>query len=205
MKKLLLTTALLFLFISCSSPDDRPFDQLETTLQETVTNCRACHDQGQVTGAPNIFGLQSWHLREQVIKFKAGARGGDLATVQAQAMHQSVKNIPEDDLIAAARWFAGQERPAFKATIQGNAKIGESLYQENCASCHNKAFLKIVTHSPEIDKLEDWYFVQQCNNFDQGFRGGDLDNDHGKSMKEKIKRVKKENFKDLAAYLQSLK
>ena len=165
MKKLLLSTALLILFISCSSPDDRPFNQLNTKLQATVTNCRACHDQGQVTGAPNIFGLQSWHLREQVIKFKIGARGGDKATTQAQAMHQSVKNIPEDDLIAATRWFAGQERPSFKATIKGDTELGKTLYQENCASCHTKAFLKIVTHSPEINELEDWYFLQQCNNF----------------------------------------
>ena len=203
--KVYFTLFLIALLSSCSFPDSTPFSELKPDVQTQVQACRTCHDQGQQVSAPNIYGLESWYLREQVLKFKSGMRGGNGDTQPAQAMHASLKDLTDDQVIAAARWFAGQERPSFKATVVGDATLGKELYQKNCASCHDKTFLRIVTHSPKIAKLEDWYFLQQCINFDSGTRGGPQDNDHGKSMKEKIKRVPAENFKDLAAYIHSLK
>ena len=87
--KLYFTLFLIALLNSCSFPDSTPFSELQPDVQTQVQACRTCHDQGQKVSAPNIYGLESWYLREQVLKFKSGMRGGDGDTQLPERHHCS--------------------------------------------------------------------------------------------------------------------
>lgn len=190
-----------FILSSCESIADKPVNELEIKVQTVVNHCLTCHSTKEMQRGPLLEGLEEWYLDESIDRFRAGHRGTNPKDVQGQLMYSAIKDLPEDDIMQAIEWFAGQKRPLIKAYVKGDIERGKVLYAERCYGCHEHTMGKFFSRSPDLYKLEDWYLLSQLRAFKNGWRGSETEDNHGASMKVAVDDMNDTDFKDVAAYL----
>ncbi len=192
---------LITFYVSCSSPNTATFAELDTKTQNTVNLCKVCHSTKEMQRGPLLEGLEVWYLEESLLNFKNGIRGANPEDKNGQLMHAAVKDLPEEDILDAVRWFAGQPRPEIKAFLKADIKSGEKIYKESCYGCHEHTMGKLFSRSPDLYKLEDWYLISQLRGFKSKIRGGHPDDEHGIKMQAAVQPFSHQQLKDVAAYL----
>ena len=197
----LIILALIASGIACESIADKPVEKLEVKLQLVVNHCKTCHSTIEMQRGPLLEGLEDWYMEESMELFRAGIRGNHPKDPQGLLMYAAVKDLPEEDVMQAVEWFAGQERPEVKAYVKGDVKKGEEIYKTRCFSCHEHTMGKFFSRSPDLYKLEDWYVLSQLRSFKKGWRGSATDDNHGANMMVAVADMVDDQFKDVAAYL----
>ena len=150
---------------------------------------------------PLLEGLEEWYLQHSTERYRSGFRGTHEKDLQGQLMRAAIKDLPEEDVMKAVEWFAGQKRPEVKAYIKGDIKKGEKIYKEECYGCHEHMMGKFFSKSPDLYKLEDWYLLSQLRAYKNGWRDSETDDNHGASMKVAVEPLTDQDFKDVTAYL----
>ena len=201
----LIITLVVVSSVSCSVANTDSIEELSDKTRAVVHLCKTCHSTREMQRGPLLEGLELWYLEKSVIDFKKGIRGGNVEDKNGQLMYSAVKDLPEDDLIDAVRWFAGQPRPEIKAYIKGDVEAGKKLYKENCFGCHEHTMGKFFSESPDLYKLEDWYLVSQLRGFKSKVRGSHPEDERGLSMQNGIQHLTKEDFKAVTSYLATFK
>jgi cytochrome c553 len=151
--------------------------------------CATCHGaQGEGNAAmkaPSLVNQDSWYLKRQLQHFRSGLRGiadGDALGAQMAAIavglpdHKAIDAVVEhiDDLPDAL--------PA--ATVDGDAVNGRDHYDMICGACHGPGGEgNEVLSAPRLAGTDDWYLVNQYQNFAAGYRGTHADDKYGKQMK----------------------
>ena len=192
---------LILLSLSCSMANTDKYEELDNRVQTVVNHCKTCHSTKEMQRGPLLEGLEVWYMEETLESFKSGIRGGNKEDIQGQLMYSAVKDLPEEDIIAAVKWFAGQPRPEIKAFIKGDVKAGQKLYKEACFGCHEHTMGKLFSRSPDLYKLEDWYIFQQLRGFKSKIRGSHPEDSHGLSMQGAAQNLSVQDMKNVAAYL----
>ena len=173
--------------------------------------CEQCHGANGAGNAdylaPSIAGLPQWYAESQLMKFRAGYRGGhfdDIAGMRMRPMSLALEN--DADVKSVADYVATLPPVVPLAVVEGgDVAKGQVLYAP-CAACHapdgsgNEAVL-----GPPLAHTSDWYLLTQLANFRAGVRGAKPGDTSGALMRPMSMTLADEQaMKDVIAYIKTL-
>jgi cytochrome c oxidase subunit II len=178
---------------------------------ELYQTCRPCHGPGgegkPEIAAPAIAGLPQWYIESQLQSFQNGWRGRhaeDLAGLRMRPMAVTLNR--EGDIPSVAEYVSQLEAPFPASTLHGNAGAGAAQYEQVCVACHGEDGMgNELLRSPPIVQLQDWYLVQQLQNFRSGARGAHPEDTWGMTMRVNAALLSDDAMRDLIAYVQTLR
>lgn len=177
----------------------------------TVAVCTVCHGENgegnAELGAPRIGGMESWYISRQLSYFRKGIRAGSDADIHGTQMRAIAMMLDGDQAIEdlSAHFAALTPAPAAK-TISGDAEHGKQLFTI-CSACHmpdgsgNEAL-----NTPSLVGQHDWYIVRQIENYRNGIRGGNPNDQYGAQMVPMVKTLMShQDVLDVAAFIDTLR
>lgn len=179
--------------------------------KQLYANCVACHGAegagNKLLNAPAIGGLSEKYVGEQIRKFKAGHRGGDVKDATGMQMRPMASLLTNDDDIAAVSAYVASlpSTPHESLVKGGNAEKGKMLYM-TCQACHGQnAEGNDLLNAPRLANQHDWYLVAQLHKFKEGIRGSNPADVTGSQMRPMSMTLADDQaVKDVVAYIQSL-
>jgi len=179
--------------------------------EELYETCAPCHgdmaEGNPDIAAPAIAGLPQWYLEGQLRAFQAGYRGlhaDDLPGLRMRPM--AVTLTREVDIPSVAEYVASLAAVYPESTLHGNAGAGAAIYTAVCVTCHGADGLGMETlQAPPIVQLNDWYLVQELENFRHGSRGADPSDIWGAQMRANAVALSDDAMEDVIAYVQTLR
>lgn len=172
--------------------------------------CTVCHG-AQLKGneniqAPRLSGLSDWYLERQLLNFKTRVRGDHPDNLTGGEMMLMAKNLTAQEIKDIVKWVTSTDSPKPLATIEGNIKAGEALYQ-TCSACHGpNATGNKMLGAPNLSGLNDWYIFNQLNQFRLGVRGTHKADTYGQQMRAVSGVITSEkDAANVAAYIHQLK
>ena len=175
-------------------------------LFETCTPCHGANGGGNPEiAAPGIAGLPQWYVETQLQGFQAGFRGKHADDLPGLRMRPMAISLREDDIPSIAEYVASLT-PAFApSTLHGNAGAGAEIYTP-CVACHGTDGLgNEVLHAPPLVQMDDWYLLQELQNFKHGARGAVTGDTWGITMRVNTLALSDEAMEDVVAYVQTLR
>jgi cytochrome c553 len=204
------TTALLLsVLVAACNPTPPPVGMaLGEELFETCAPCHGEMGQGdQAIDAPAIAGLPQWYIESQLTAFQAGFRGkhaDDLPALRMRPMAVTLNR--EGDVPSVAEYVASLTAVIPESTLHGNAGAGAERYNSVCVACHGaNGEGNELLKSPPIVQLNDWYLVQELQNFKAGSRGADPADIWGTTMRINTLALDDQAMADVIAYVQTLR
>lgn len=177
-------------------------------LYETCLPCHGAEATGdEEIGAPAIAGLPQWYIEEQLSALQQGFRGNhylDLAGLRMRPMALSLTR--EGDIESVAQYVASFDAVFPESTLNGNAGAGAQTYVTVCVSCHGPDGMGMTElHSPPIVQLNDWYLLEELQNFKSGARGADPGDTWGQTMRVNSLALTDQAMRNVIAYVQTLR
>ena len=178
--------------------------------EELFETCEPCHgangNGNPEIAAPGIAGLPQWYVETQLEGFQAGYRGkhaDDLPGLRMRPMAVSLNR--EADIPSVAEYVASLT-PAFTpSTLHWNAAAGAEIYTP-CVACHGADGLgNELLHAPPLVQMDDWYLVQELQNFKDGARGAATGDTWGITMRVNTLALSDQAMEDVVAYVQTLR
>lgn len=196
---------------SAQTPAPPPSPAMLERGRELFALCQQCHGANgggnPAALAPEIAGLSSWYVENQLRGFQAGYRGQqfhDIGGMRMRPMARWLKH--EDDVKAAAAYVASLPivRPP-PTLVGGNVQAGQARYAV-CAACHGPdAAGNPLLNAPALSHASDWYLLKQLQNFKAGIRGTQPNDATGKTMQPMAMTLTDEQaMKDVIAYIMTL-
>ncbi len=178
--------------------------------EELFETCAPCHGASGVgnpdLAAPAIAGLPQWYVEAQLEGFQSGFRGkhaDDLPGLRMRPMAVSLNR--EGDIPSVAEYVASLTPSFAPSTLHGNAGAGAEIYTP-CVACHGTDGLgNELLRAPPIVQLDDWYLVQELQNFKQGARGTVAADTWGITMRVNTLALSDQAIEDVVAYVQTLR
>jgi len=177
------------------------------------TSCAACHGQkgegNKALGAPNIAGMDAWHVKAQLENFAGGRRGtkaGDTYGAQMRAGSMVLATPADRAGMAAFVAKLPKQTAASKAPGKANLANGSTQYNALCSACHaangkgNQAL-----GAPRLAGIDSVYLARQYTNFRKGLRGSHPNDKLGKQMAAISKMLDVKAEQDVLAYIGTLK
>jgi cytochrome c oxidase subunit 2 len=202
--KIILFSGLVFLLMAFLSSlaigDSRP-----AKLGICVT-CHGVDGRGnEVIGAPKIAGMEAWYIRDQLQGFKNQYRGIHGSDENGREMKAMADYLTHNEIDALAQWLIKWPVDVTPATISGDSTRGRKLYAD-CATCHGDQGQGIATlRSPALAGQNDWYLLNQLQNFSSGARGSHPDDHYGQQMKLMMNTLTDdESMRDVVSFIQAL-
>ena len=177
--------------------------------EELFETCAPCHGANGVgnpeIAAPGIAGLPQWYVETQLQGFQAGFRGEHADDLPGLRMRPMAVSLREGDIPSVAEYVASLT-PAFApSTLHGNAGAGAEIYTP-CVACHGTDGLgNEALHAPPLVQMDDWYLLQELQNFKQGARGAVTGDTWGITMRVNTLVLSDEAMEDVVAYVQTLR
>jgi cytochrome c553 len=159
--------------------------------------CAACHgaDGNSTTaGTPSIAAQPRIFLENYLVMTREGVRG-------SQAMQALFKGIPDKDIVALAKHYAGLKAAPANSPVDRNLfEKGKAIAAKNrCASCHEKNFSG-REQMPRLAGQREEFLAEVMLQYRQNRRpGGDT------MMNAALHGIPEADFKALAHYLSRLK
>jgi cytochrome c oxidase subunit 2 len=177
-------------------------------LFETCAPCHGANGAGNASiEAPAIAGLPQWYIEGQLLSFQSGWRGKHHEDLPGLRMRPMAVTLNRDGDIESVAEYVASLAPSFPAsTLQGNAGAGAAQYEQVCVTCHGADGRgNDLLHSPPIVQLQDWYLVQELQNFRSGARGAHPDDTWGLTMRAQAALLSDQAMRDIIAYVQTLR
>lgn len=177
-----------------------------TPVPEEFIYCTVCHGtqlKGNAeTEAPRLSGLQDWYVKNQLEAFRKGWRGNHPKDISGHEMRAAAEALTDELLVSAPIFVTSTYSPLPDKTIVGDVASGETIFQ-TCSICHgDKAQGNPQLAAPSLVGLNDWYIVQQLQNFKQGLRGVNTEDSIGRQMQNSIGLLKNDQAMiDVAAFI----
>ncbi len=187
----LVSAALLALFAGAALADSKHFPERRPL-------CLDCHGKNGVSSTentPSLGGIPERYALLQLVEFRDGNRRSDI-------MREIVRDMTNDDLIAAAAFVAAQPRPPPPTTPGDPARMrrGAALAPAHlCNQCHGARFLGGEQMPPLRHQRED-YLLKAMRDFKTERRLGDR-----AAMVEIVTPLNDEDLRALAHYLAYVK
>lgn len=156
--------------------------------------------------APRIGGMEPWYLARQLRGFRAGWRGVHEDDYQGNVMRtMALALADEDELEAAAAYFAALPVNETPDTVEGDPERGRELYG-TCVACHGAAAEgNEAMQSPALAHQSDWYLVKQLIHFREGIRGAAPGDRYGAQMRAMAGTLATDqDVRDVVAYINTL-
>ncbi|MBM3260221.1 MAG: c-type cytochrome [Candidatus Sericytochromatia bacterium] len=174
--------------------------------------CMQCHqiDGGghKLAAAPNIGGLDSAYVENQLNKWRDGVRGAHPDDAEGLRMRPMLRTLAgTDDIKVVAAYVASMSTVYSPPSLYGDQEKGGKVYQASCASCHGTEGLgNQAMMSPRLAGRNDWYLVTQLHKFRSGVRGADPRDAQGAMMRPMaLGLADEQTIRDVAVYLSQLK
>lgn len=173
-------------------------------LAERLQLCAGCHNadgNSTIPENPNLSGLDSDYMVQQLQDFKSGTR-------KSPVMSSIIPMVDEKEFAALADFFNKQKpKPGGKADARLVAQ-GKEIYDEGivgsavpaCAGCHNDDGSGTEKY-PRIAGQHPVYVIQQLQNFKSGERANDVK----AVMRAVAKRMNEKEMRAVAEYMVTLK
>jgi len=144
-------------------------------------------------------------VETQLQGFQAGFRGKHADDLPGLRMRPMAVSLREGDIPSVAEYVASLT-PAFApSTLHGNAGAGAEIYTP-CVACHGTDGLgNEALHAPPLVQMDDWYLLQELQNFKQGARGAVTGDTWGITMRVNTLVLSDEAMEDVVAYVQTLR
>jgi cytochrome c oxidase subunit 2 len=178
---------------------------------ELFETCQPCHGsagEGNVAiASPAIAGLPQWYVESQLQSFQNGWRGKHAEDLPGLRMRPMAVSLNRDgDIASVAAYAASLEAPFPPSTLHGNAGAGAAQYEQVCVACHGPDGRgNELLRSPPIVQLQDWYLLQELQNFRTGARGTHPDDVWGATMRVNSVLLSDQAMQDVLAYVQTLR
>jgi cytochrome c oxidase subunit II len=193
---------------ACNPTPPTPGLALGKELFETCAPCHGDMGTGDVEiDAPAIAGLPQWYIEAQLRGFQAGMRGMHANDLPALRMRPMAMTLNRDgDIPSVAEYVAGLPATFPESTLHGNAGAGAERYAAVCVACHGPDGRgNELLWAPPIVQLNDWYLVQELQNFREGARGADPADIWGQQMRINALALDDQAMADVIAYVQTLR
>ena len=202
--------AVLLLVTACEKQSE-----LDTTAMANASgaykSCAACHgangEGNEALGAPTLVNLDDWYLSRQLENFNSGRRGADANDSNGQLMASQSTNYAEAAQVEALLVQIGRFEDVLPdASFEADINNGRDHYNMTCGACHGPEGVgNKLLNAPSLRGLNDWYLVQQYENFRSGVRGSHADDSYGRQMQRMGQVLPTEDeARNVAAYLLSL-
>ena len=183
---------------------------IDTSVQPLSNKiCATCHGaygQGNaVVGAPSLAGLESWYLKEQLVKFRDSIRGVQKDYIPAHEMRAAVAELSEEEMDEVVAFIETWDVRPSETTVVGDTARGAELYA-NCAACHGvSAAGNQALSAPGLAGRDDWYLRRQLKLFQSGYRGRHPEDITGAQMRSAAQLLKSdEDINDVLAHIGTL-
>ena len=111
----------------------------------------------------------------------------------------------DGDIPSVAEYVASLPSTQPESTLHGNAGAGAQTYTL-CMACHGaEGEGNELLRAPPIVQLNDWYLVQELQNFKSGARGADAADTWGMTMRLNAMLLDDQGMQDVIAYVQTLR
>lgn len=210
-RKIILWSSLLVFFGCCVSGCSLGSTGAATRGRELFQNCAPCHQPdgsgNSDIGAPNIAGMKSWYVEEELQKFRTGARGKHFSDVEGMRMRPIALSLGSDDDVKLVAAYV-ETMPAVRhpQSLPGDAQAGAALFA-TCAACHgdNGAGNKDLK-APPLAGMNDWYLATELRKFRGGVRGANSLDREGRLMRPMAQTLADEDaIRNVIAYIGTLK
>ena len=194
--------------VACQPTPPPPGMQLGAELFETCTPCHGENGAGDPDiEAPAIAGLPQWYIEAQLLSFQAGFRGKHADDLPGLRMRPMAVSLNRDGDIPSVAEYVSQLPGMYpESTLHGDAGAGAEQYAAVCVACHGPDGLgNEALRAPPIVQLNDWYLVQELQNFKAGARGGDPADVWGGQMRVNTLALTDQAMADVIAYVQTLR
>jgi len=151
--------------------------------------CASCHGaQGEGNAAmkaPSLVNQDTWYLKRQLQHFRSGLRGAADGDALGAQMAVIAGGLSDDKAIdAVIEYIDDLPDVVPEATVDGDAANGRDHYDMICGACHGPGGEgNAVLSAPRLAGTDDWYLVNQYQNFAAGYRGSHAEDKYGKQMK----------------------
>ncbi len=174
------------------------------------SSCVACHGtngEGNYSmHGSNLTVLDGEYLLRQMRNYRNYARGG-VTDFYGWQMNGRAIAMPSDralrDLVAFIDTL-----PDFQAskTIEGNVSKGKKIYEEQCAFCHGSRGEGVAElGASRLSGLEDWYQLDQLENYRNGIRGVADGDTWGQQMRPYAEALADDTaLRDVVSYIATL-
>ena len=175
--------------------------------------CVACHgDNAQGNAelkAPRLTHLQPGYIVAQLKNFRAGIRGGEGATPEAQSMSPMANTLPDEqaleDVAAYIKTLPGERAPT---GVSGDPTMGYDYFNQFCGACHGanaQGSTLMTAIAPTLAGASDWYLVAQLKAFRAGNRGVHPDDKGGRQMRPMSMLLPDDKaIEDVVTYIQGI-
>ena len=173
--------------------------------------CVACHgangEGNQALNAPRLAGQEPWYISRQLAAYKAGIRGtapGDVPGMQMRPMAMTIATPEQEaNLIEYIGTLPVEPAPI---TIEGDPVAGKAAYAV-CVACHGAQAEGLeALGGPRLAGQNDWYLVQQLQNYKNGRRAYDPSDTYGQQMKPMAMILANDKaINDVVAYINTLR
>jgi cytochrome c oxidase subunit II len=181
-----------------------------TAGRATFATCVACHGEhgegNETLNAPKLAGQHGWYLAQQLRNFRQSIRGGAPGETIAAQMVPFASMLDDAAIENVVAYIATLPDDPPRATLQGDAARGQSLYV-TCANCHGTEGQGVwSTKAPRLANQSDWYLMRQMKNFKMGVRGRHPQDFYGQQMARLGRALGDDQATaDLVAYIGSLR
>jgi cytochrome c oxidase subunit 2 len=178
--------------------------------EKLFETCAPCHGVNGVgnpeLAAPAIAGLPQWYVEAQLESFQAGFRGKHADDLPGLRMRPIAVSLNRDgDIPSVAEYVSSLDPPFAASTLHGNAGAGAQIYTP-CVACHGTDGLgNELLRAPPLVQMDDWYLVQELQNFKQGARGTVAGDTWGITMRVNTLALSDQAMEDVVAYVQTLR
>ena len=162
--------------------------------------CIACHTHNakSIFPGPQLGGLPSDYIYQQLENFKLGLRGGDAET---EMMKNVVLGLTERQAKGLSEWASELEVVPVFDIDKATDTVGFKVYEAKCQDCHNSFIGRFMTDSPRLDGLDSGYILKQIALFKSGSRTVAEPSKHQAKMISVIKSLTDEEFLSLTTFI----
>jgi len=152
------------------SADDFP-TEADPGFEVFRDQCMACHlETGmgiQAMNAPSIAGLPRWYVTDQLRKFRSDQRGFHSSDAPGKLMQANAIVLDERTIAFVGRHIENLDpNPERKTAATQEIEGSKALYQSHCSQCHkDDAMGDRSLRAPPLTSQQDWYLLQQIENF----------------------------------------
>jgi cytochrome c553 len=179
--------------------------------QPNAQYCLVCHGsaaQGNAAiKAPNLSMLPDWYLQQQFAAFRNNWRGNTASDTHGKEMQAVAGNMSDAEIQQAIAFVRSLTPAAAPQTENTNADLqhGRQLYQ-TCQACHgSRAEGNAQLKAPPLAGQQRWYLAQQLSAFKNGWRGNQINDDYGQTMRRIAQSLADDQaIDDVVAYIDSL-
>ncbi|MGD2009045.1 MAG: c-type cytochrome [Cellvibrionales bacterium] len=172
--------------------------------------CSACHSANalgnETLQAPALTSLDTDYLQRQLRHFRDGVRGAHADDITGKTMVTASTGLSDTHIAELADYIDSLPNARPESTLSGDLALGKDYHLNLCSACHgSNALGNAALEAPALAGLNDWYVLNQYENYRDKIRGAHPGDRWGVQMVRLAPAIEDpEILESIATYLASL-